>query len=121
MTFRPAAFAAIVEHFIFLFMNTLVTWLARFPEQERKAIIIMASQKNMPTAAIIISYFNPETAGNPGLITIPCIVFYIMQLFIDAYIANTWASKYERIHQLETTYKDQLKVCELQQQMRGID
>lgn len=29
----------------------LVTWLLRFPEKERKAVIMMASQKNLPTAA----------------------------------------------------------------------
>lgn len=33
--------------------------------------------------------------GNLGLISMPCIVFYVMQLFIDAYICNAWASKYE--------------------------
>jgi predicted Na+-dependent transporter len=43
--------AAILLHFSFLFFNTLVTWLLRFPEKERKAIIMMASQKNLPTAA----------------------------------------------------------------------
>lgn len=43
-----------------------------------QAIIIMASQKNLPTAAVIISYFD-ASVGNLGLITIPCIVFYIMQ------------------------------------------
>jgi hypothetical protein len=46
----------------------------------KQAIIVMASQKNLPTAATIISYFDPESVGNLGLITIPCIVFYIMQV-----------------------------------------
>jgi hypothetical protein len=40
-----------VLHFAFLFINILITWLLRFPEKERKAIIVMASQKNLPTAA----------------------------------------------------------------------
>lgn len=74
-----AALSAIVLHFIFLTFNIIVTWLLRFPEAERKAIIIMASQKNLPTAATIISYFD-SSVGNLGLITIPCIVFYIMQV-----------------------------------------
>lgn len=47
----PAGLAAILLHFAFLFFNMLVTWLLRFPEKERKAIIVMASQKNLPTAA----------------------------------------------------------------------
>lgn len=110
--FCYAALAAILLHFVFLFWNILVSWLLRFPEQERKAIIIMASQKNLPTAATIISYFDPAAVGNLGLITIPCIVFYIMQLFIDSFIANTWSSKYERIAAVEASYKEQLKELE---------
>ncbi len=35
--------------------------------------------QNLPTAATIISYFS-DSVGNLGLITIPCIVFYIMQV-----------------------------------------
>jgi sodium/bile acid cotransporter 7 len=105
----PAAFAAIVLHFAFLFCNVLMSWLLRFPETERKAIIVMASQKNLPTAAVIISYFDSASVGNLGLISIPCIVFYIMQLFIDSFIANTWASKYERLSAVEAAYTEQLK------------
>lgn len=108
----PAGFAAIVLHFALLFFNILLSWLLRFPEMERKAIIVMASQKNLPTAATIISYFDPATVGNLGLITIPCIVFYIMQLFIDSFIANTWASKYERIAAVEASYQEQLKALD---------
>lgn len=52
---------------------------ARAPPPLPQAIIIMASQKNLPTAAVIISYFD-ASVGNLGLITIPCIVFYIMQV-----------------------------------------
>jgi hypothetical protein len=46
-----AGLAAILLHFAFLLFNILVTWLLRFPEKERKAVIVMASQKNLPTAA----------------------------------------------------------------------
>eukprot|EP00878_Enallax_costatus_P021897 GHUV01023208.1.p1 GENE.GHUV01023208.1~~GHUV01023208.1.p1 ORF type:complete len:388 (+),score=105.85 GHUV01023208.1:827-1990(+) len=114
-----AALAAILLHFVFLFFNILVSWLLRFPEQERKAIIIMCSQKNLPTAATIISYFDPAAVGNLGLITIPCIVFYIMQLFIDSFIANTWSSKYERIAAVEASYKEQLKALEARSSSSG--
>jgi sodium/bile acid cotransporter 7 len=101
--------AAIVQHFCFLVMNTVLTWGLRVPHKERQAIIIMASQKNLPVAAVIISYFDPDVVGSLGLITLPCIVFYIMQLFIDATIANSWASKYEKGAALEEKYREQLK------------
>jgi hypothetical protein len=107
-----AGLAAIVLHFVFLFFNILTSWLLRFPEKERKAIIVMASQKNLPTAAVIISYFDSATVGNLGLMTIPCIVFYIMQLFIDSFIANGWASKYERLALVQASYNEQLKQLE---------
>eukprot|EP00882_Tetradesmus_deserticola_P021067 GHRQ01022789.1.p1 GENE.GHRQ01022789.1~~GHRQ01022789.1.p1 ORF type:complete len:168 (+),score=52.19 GHRQ01022789.1:214-717(+) len=72
----------------------------------------MASQKNLPTAAVVISYFDPASVGNLGLMTIPCIVFYIMQLFIDSFIANGWASKYERLALVQATYDEELKQLE---------
>jgi hypothetical protein len=54
--------------------------------------------------------------GSLGLITLPCIVFYIMQLFIDATIANSWASKYEKGTALEEKYREQLKDIAAQEQ-----
>lgn len=107
-----AGLAAIVLHFVFLFTNILLSWLLRFPEKERKAIIVMGSQKNLPTAAVIISYFDAAAVGNLGLMTIPCIVFYIMQLFIDAFIASGWAGKYERLALVQASYDEQLKQLE---------
>lgn len=65
--------------------------------------------------AVIISYFDPASVGNLGLMTIPCIVFYTMQLFIDSFIANTWSSKYERFAAVEATYNEQM------QQLQGAD
>lgn len=62
--------------------------------------------------AVIISYFDPASVGNLGLMTIPCIVFYIMQLFIDSFIANTWASKYERFAAVEASYNEQMQQLE---------
>jgi hypothetical protein len=62
--------------------------------------------------AVIISYFDPASVGNLGLMTIPCIVFYIMQLFIDSFITNTWASKYERFAAVEATYNEQMQQLE---------
>lgn len=83
-----AGLAAVVLHFALLVFNVVATWLARFPEAERKAIVVMAAQKNLPTAATVISYFDPAAVGNLGLITIPCIVFYIMQV-------RAWHGRFE--------------------------
>ena len=188
-----ACLAAVVQHMAFLFMNTVVAWIASFfiriKEAERKAFIIMSSQKSLPTAVVIISYmgggapshrrraarmllssamsavmpdsplappdgpmspmlpfspmlppsspmlpFSPmqpsshpmlppmaphhdddyggddnDNALDPGLMAIPCIVFYVLQLFIDTFIATGWASKYERANELRAKYSVELE------------
>lgn len=103
-----AIIGAIMQHFFFLVMNSIIAWIIRLKEVERKAYIIMASQKSLPTAAVIISYLNTD-ALNVGLISIPCIIFYIMQLFIDSFIASSWSGKYERADALRAKYADELE------------
>lgn len=80
---------------------------ARPPLADVRAAALCAA-----AAAVIISYFDPASVGNVGLMTIPCIVFYIMQLFIDSYIANTWSSKYERFAAVEASYNEQMQQLE---------
>jgi hypothetical protein len=49
-----------------------------------------------------------ENALDPGLMAIPCIVFYVLQLFIDTFIATGWASKYEKAGELRAKYAKEL-------------
>lgn len=154
-----ACVAAIIQHMAFLVMSSIIAWVASFffrmKEAERKAFIIMSSQKSLPTAVIIISYMGggggaahtsyPPPLGmnysspsmnftspsldimppaamsahpvddsstdsdlDPGLMAIPCIVFYVLQLFIDSFIATGWASKYEKVDSLRAKYAKEL-------------
>lgn len=131
-----AIMGAIGQHFFFLVLNIIIAWVVPFAglkirEAERKAFVIMASQKSLPTAAVIISYLpsggggghgdnhDPGHAGQDeatgtgglgdlGLVAIPCIVFYVMQLLIDAFIAQGWAGKYEKFEKLYDKYKHEL-------------
>ncbi len=102
-----AIMGAIGQHFFFLVMNFIIAWVLRFPDAERKAYVLSGSQKSLPTAAVVIEAIDNPNLNN-GLITIPCMVFYIMQLFIDAFIANSWAGKYERADALREKYADAL-------------
>jgi hypothetical protein len=43
--------------------------------------------------ALTVVAFLPESAGEEGLLVIPCVVAHIAQLFIDSYIASYWAAK----------------------------
>ena len=62
----------------------------------------------MSAAAAIISYFDPRTVGNSGLMTVPCVAWYVSQLFVDAYLANVWAGKFESRKALEREYAAEL-------------
>ncbi|EFJ44406.1 hypothetical protein VOLCADRAFT_82799 [Volvox carteri f. nagariensis] len=130
-----AIMGAIGQHFFFLLLAILIAWVVpivgmRMQDGERKAFIIMCSQKSLPTAAVIISYLpsgpgdsfqhvegddvatGSQGLGDLGLVAIPCIVFYVMQVFVDAFLANGWASKYEKGQALQSKYADQLAQLE---------
>ena len=86
--------AGVLLHLIFLAANwTMTTPVLRLPERERRAVLLMTSQKTLPVAVTIISYLDENRWGGHGLIAIPCIVGHISQLFIDAWIASRWAAQ----------------------------
>lgn len=55
----------------------------------------MASQKTLPVSVVVIGFL--DDLGEEGLMTIPCIVAHMSQLFIDAYIASRWANDVEPV------------------------
>ena len=85
--------AGIGLHVVLLAANwTATTPVLRLPEKERRAVLLMASQKTLPVAVTVISYLDEARWGGHGLIAIPCIVGHVSQLFIDAFIAGKWAA-----------------------------
>ena len=85
--------AGIALHFVFLAFNwTMTTPVLRLSERERRAVLLMTSQKTLPVAVTVISYLDESVWGGHGLIAIPCIVGHVSQLFIDAAIAGRWAA-----------------------------
>lgn len=82
---------ALLIHFIYLALNyTAALYVLRLPLEMRKSVVIMCSQKTLPMAMTLLSFF-PETLGEPGLIAIPCILSHLVQLFVDAFLAARWA------------------------------
>lgn len=55
----------------------------------------MASQKTLPISLSVISFLPVEKFGEHGLLTIPCIVGHLTQLFMDAFIASRIAAAEE--------------------------
>ena len=86
--------AGIGFHLLLLTMNwTMTTPILKLPEKERRAVLLMTSQKTLPVAVTVISYLDENKWGGHGLIAIPCIVGHVSQLFIDAFIASKWAAR----------------------------
>ena len=86
-----AVLAGIGIHFVFLGVNTTLLSIPGFEleEKEYKAVLLMASQKTLPVAVTVIS-FLPDSAGEQGLMVIPCIISHMSQIFIGAYIVSEW-------------------------------
>lgn len=57
-----AIIAAVVQHLFFFIICMLLGFLFYLPEKERKAFVIMASQKALPIAAVIILQLDPAQA-----------------------------------------------------------
>lgn len=64
-------------------------YVLKLKRREFKAVVLMSSQKTLPVSVVVIGFL--DAIGEEGLMTVPCIVAHISQLFIDAYIASKWA------------------------------
>ncbi|CAM9474110.1 unnamed protein product [Pylaiella littoralis] len=81
-------------HVVYLSINyTMCRYVLRLKRREFKAVVLMASQKTLPVSVVVIGFLGD--LGEEGLMTIPCIVAHMSQLFIDAYIASRWANDAE--------------------------
>lgn len=88
--------AGVAMHLIYLAWNSFATMLLQLPLREKKAVLIMASQKTLPVSVTVIGYLDEMVVGNHGLLTVPCIVAHMAQLFIDAVIVSRWATEAEK-------------------------
>jgi solute carrier family 10 (sodium/bile acid cotransporter), member 7 len=76
-------------HFVFL-CATYFTARKLFPLAERKAVVILGSQKTLPVALSVIS-FLPLALGSHGLMSLPCIISHFCQIVMDGVVAARWA------------------------------
>ena len=60
------------------------------PLAERKAAVILSSQKTLPVALSVIS-FLPLALGSQGLMALPCIISHFCQIVMDGLAAAKWA------------------------------
>ena len=57
---------------------------------EQKAVVLMGASKTLPVAVAVIDGL-PASLGNPGIMTIGCILAHFIQLLIDATLVARWA------------------------------
>ena len=58
---------------------------------DRKAVVIMGSQKTLGIAAAVLEFMPPE-AGSQGLIIVPVLVSHLSQILMDAPLAVRWST-----------------------------
>ncbi len=82
--------AGLFVHVVFLTFNyCMAAFVFKFKLPDKKAIVIMCSQKTLPVALAVISSLNDM--GSQGLMSIPPIIAHLLQILIDSYIQSVWA------------------------------
>eukprot|EP00892_Ulva_mutabilis_P004019 jgi/Ulvmu1/198/UM001_0202.1 len=74
-------------HSTLLLFNTACALLLRLPRADAVAVVIMTSQKTLPVSIAVIAFLPSETYGRHGLLSIPCILGHILQIFLDSFLA----------------------------------
>jgi predicted Na+-dependent transporter len=73
-------------HNVQVFNAIIVYFIARMPPKEAVAVIVMASQKSAPVAVTAITFLTNDIAVQ-GLLSLPCIVGQLAQVFSGAVLA----------------------------------
>lgn len=87
-------FTAIVLHLFYLFVNYLVMikgFGTCVPLKQAVSVIIMSSQKSSPVALSVIAVVA-SSASEKGLLTIPCILGQVGQIFVGSFLTGYFAS-----------------------------
>lgn len=88
--------AGVAMHLIYLAWNFIATKVLRLPSREKKAVLIMASQKTLPVSLSVIAYLEDDLYDQ-ALLAVPCILGHLAQIFIDAMIVSRWAPPLGRV------------------------
>jgi len=78
-------------HALYLTVNFLITlpWDSVHDKEIRRALILVCSQKTLPVATTVIAGMG-MALGEPGLVSIPCVVSHLFQIVIDAVLVGKW-------------------------------
>lgn len=82
-------------HFLYLVFNGIAARALRFASEERRAVVLVASEKTLPVALTVLA-FLPVPAQLKGLVAIPCVTSHLGQIFLDAVVATHWRNAEQR-------------------------
>ena len=89
--------AAILQHAIYLIFNALVVrFVFNMPVEEGVAVTIMGGQKSAPVAITAITFLT-QVVSTQGLLSVPCIVGQLVQIFMGAAYAPFLAKRVTRM------------------------
>mmetsp|Transcript_7498 Transcript_7498/g.46100 ORF Transcript_7498/g.46100 Transcript_7498/m.46100 type:complete len:415 (-) Transcript_7498:220-1464(-) len=95
--------AGCVLHLFFLVVNMLCVNTVGLGQQEkdasiadRKALILVGSQKTLPVAVTVLQQLGPSF-GDAGMVVIPCVVAHLMQVLIDSWVVTRWNAQEARL------------------------
>ncbi len=92
--------AALAQHVAYLAFNAATLALVvRVPIEEAVAVWVMASQKSAPVAITAITYITSDEAAQ-GLLSVPCILGQLLQIFVGAAYAPLVARGVARVQAL---------------------
>ncbi len=101
--------AGVILHAVFLTFNYfMANSVFKFNRPDKKAIIIMCSQKTLPITLAVLS--SSSGLGSDALMTIPPVLAHLSQILIDSYIQSVWENDSETGQQelsgMSTSYHD---------------
>jgi len=85
----------IVQHCIYLTYNYRILRLLKVPLKQLIAVTIMTSQKSSPVALAVIVNISSSNHTTRGLLTIPCILGQLSQIFIGSIVSSKFKSMVE--------------------------
>ena len=57
---------------------------------ERRALILVGSQKTLPIAVTVLGQLGSVLSGPVGIAVVPCVVSHLSQILIDSFLVSYW-------------------------------
>jgi sodium/bile acid cotransporter 7 len=80
---------ALMLHTLFLITNAACCWVLRLDYQQKKSVILLASQKTLAVAISVIT-FLPESLGDTGVMVVVMALSHLSILIFDSILVAVW-------------------------------